>query len=190
MRKFLFSTALLASVLTLAACRGDSSSAFENNTIAGDQSSNSSTTAGSQSADTTFVQEATTAGAKEIELGRLAESKASNSAVKEYGQMMVREHQQADMELKQAAAQANLSAPSAETTKIQSEKDQLSSKSGAEFDRAYIDMMVMDHQQVASTLQAKINGDGSAPIKEWASKALPHVQQHLDRAQQIKSSLN
>lgn len=192
MRMLTIGTVLLAAV-AIGACRGD---AAYDNTIA-DQSSTGGTTAtdgrnaastAADSVDTSFVQEMATGGTMEVELGQLAQSKGMSAAVKDFGQMMVRDHGQANMELMTVASQLNVST-TPDTSKIQDAREQLSSKSGAEFDRAYIDMMVDDHQHDAGMLQDKVNGSGNAQVKAWASKTLPVVQQHLARAQEIQGSL-
>jgi len=196
MSKLLIGTVLLAGATTMAACRGDDRHAAYENTI-GDQSGSARTNATdatnasqnrNDTADFQFVQEMMTGGQKEVELGQLAQSKASSAAVKEFGQMMVRDHSQAASELKQAASQQNINA-GPETDKVQSAKDQFADKTGAEFDRAYMDAMVDDHQHDVSMLQEKTNGTAGEPIKAWASKTLPVVQQHLSRAQEIQRSL-
>ena len=77
-------------------------------------------------------------GRVEIELGRLAQKRSRNQAVREFGAMMVRDHTKAAEELKA------LSSPSAtpaapEDTDSDHERliDELGELSGGDFDRKY-----------------------------------------------------
>lgn len=58
-----------------------------------------------------FVKDAAEGSAMEIELGKLAQKKASSDAVKDFGKRMVEDHTKASEELKRAAAKANIPVP-------------------------------------------------------------------------------
>src|SRR5262245_63237502 len=56
-----------------------------------------------QRTDRGFIQKAAAGGKAEVELGKLAQSKASSDAVKQFGQRMVTDHGAANQELMQLA---------------------------------------------------------------------------------------
>ena len=165
-------------------------------------------TAGATSAQT-FINEMAVAGKAEVELGNLANQRAQTADVKAFGQMMVKDHTRAGMELTQIAKQLNVTPPTQLDTKHRELVDRLSKLKGAEFDREYMTAMVMGHEEVSAKLRTmsgesatstsstsaargaqSVGTSGSdAALKQWASKTLPTVQMHLERAKQIKEKV-
>ena len=103
-----------------------------------------------------FVREAAYAGNAEVQLGQLAAQKAQNAQVKQFGQMMVTDHTKAGSELKQAVQAANFHVPTDTDEKHKKLYQELSAKSGAEFDRAYMDAMVEGHEDVKDLLEGRM----------------------------------
>lgn len=66
--------------------------------------------------------------------------------------------------------------------------DMLRAKSGAEFDREYINMMSTDHSK-AIQLYEKASMSNDAEIKAFASKMLPILKQHQDAAKNLMNSV-
>jgi len=135
-----------------------------------------------------FVDQMTAAGLAEVELGKLATQRASNQDVKAFGEMMVKDHTQANKELASAAAQVNVQPPAQTDQKHRDLIAKLSKLQGAEFDREYMAAMVEGHQDVAASLEAAKSMSNHA-LMEWATKTLPAVQRHLERAKQIRDKL-
>ena len=69
------------------------------------------TAALADSPDSSFLKRAAEGGMSEVELGQLAQQKASNPAVQGFGAMMVRDHTAADAKLKALAASEQVSLP-------------------------------------------------------------------------------
>jgi putative membrane protein len=89
----------------------------------------------------------------EVKLGMLAAQKGNDAAAKQFGQRMVAEHPKAGDELKSIAIQSKITLP-AEVSKSDAETyAKLSKLSGAEFDRAYANEMVKDHEQDVAEFQ-------------------------------------
>jgi putative membrane protein len=66
----------------------------------------------------------------------------------------------------------------------------LAKLSGAEFDRAYMDAMVMGHQTVAGKVMTEANSGSDLQLKAFAAKTLPTVQAHLKMAQDIQREVS
>jgi putative membrane protein len=135
-----------------------------------------------------FISDMLEDGRAEIELGRMAQARSQNPAVREFGEMMVRDHTKAGEELKATARQAD---PRPEETNSDHRElmQKLSGLSGAEFDREYMNAMVAEHEEAVRELEGKSESSTNANVKQWASKTLPAVRQHLERARQISESL-
>jgi len=65
--------------------------------------------------------------------------------------------------------------------------DKLSKKSGADFDKAYVDMMVEDHKKDIAAFKKAAGSVSDNDIKNFATTTLPTLQKHLDSIQSIKS---
>jgi putative membrane protein len=139
--------------------------------------------------DTEFMTEAAQGGMAEVELGKLAATKAQNAEVKRFGQKMVEDHSKANAELKELAVKKNLSLPTEVNSKQKDLMDKLSKLSGAEFDKAYVDAMVDDHEEDVEAFKDESEGGKDAEVKAWAGKTLPTLQSHLDMIKAIQAKM-
>src|ERR1017187_6025722 len=94
-------------------------------------------TAGSK-AETNFNLAAAQGSMTEVKLGELAAQKGTRADVKEYGQMMVKDHTAINDDMKALAAQKGVTLPDSLDAKHQKMVDKMSALTGAEFDDAYI----------------------------------------------------
>jgi putative membrane protein len=147
--------------------------------------SNANTASGLASSDRKFVMEAGMGGMEEVTLGRLATDHAASAEVKQFGQRMVDDHTKAGDQLMQVATQKGITLPTALDAKHQSDVDKLSKLSGADFDRAYMSMMVKDHKKDVKEFQEEANKGQDADVKGFASTTLPTLQDHLRMAEDI-----
>jgi len=147
-------------------------------------SANRATNGSNAMADHSFVTKAAQGGLAEVELGNLAESKASSPAVKQFAQRMVSDHTKANDQLKSIASKDNIQLPTTMDAKDRAEKDRLDKLTGADFDRAYMRYMVSDHRNDVSEFQHEADNGKNPDVKEWAGKTLPVLQEHLTLAQQ------
>jgi putative membrane protein len=116
-----------------------------------------------------FLNEMSIANLAEVQLGKMANEKASNADVKAFGQMMVKDHTQANDELKQIASQLKIQQPAQLDQKHKDLSDKLSKLQGAEFDREYVNAMVQGHQEVLGKLRAR--ADSALPGSHGAGAA-------------------
>ena len=135
--------------------------------------------------DNKFLKDAAIGGMIEVELGKIAVQKASSDAVKQFAQKMVDDHTKANEALKQVASRANINVPDALDSKHQSRVDKLSKLSGTEFDRAYIKDQLKDHQQDVKEFQNEAENGNQEEVKNFASKTLPTLQEHLSMAKEL-----
>jgi putative membrane protein len=140
--------------------------------------------------DEAFVRAAARGGLSEIKLGKLAMDQGSNEAVKAFGTRMVAEHTKAGDDLKEAAKEENIGLPADLTAKDQATYDRLSKLSGAEFDQAYAQDMVKDHQQDLRDFQREANHGNDDVIRGFASETVPMIQQHLDQAKEMLKAVS
>jgi putative membrane protein len=128
-------------------------------------------------------------GMEEVQMGKLANEKATNQRVKNFGQMMVDDHSKAGDELKSLASQKNVTLPASMSDDHQKDMDDLNKKKGKDFDKSYMKMMVSDHEKDISEFEKAAKNATDADLKAWADKTLPVLRKHLDSAKAINSSL-
>jgi len=144
------------------------------------------------SKDSKFVMEAIAGGETEVALGKLAVDKGSSADVKAFGQKMIEDHTKANDELKELAKSKNLDLKKGEDRAIKMEQknsDKLTKKSGDEFDKAYVDLMVKDHEKDVKDFEKASKDSDDADLKAWAAKTLPTLQEHLQSIKDIQAKM-
>ncbi|WP_207510885.1 DUF4142 domain-containing protein [Longitalea luteola] len=136
-----------------------------------------------------FMNEAAMGGMAEVQLGKLAQERATNARVKNFAEMMVREHSEANNELQSIAQRKNLNLRKELEGEHKDHYEDLSKKKGADFDRAYMKMMVDDHQDDINAFEKAAENGTDPDIKTFASQKLPTLRKHLDSAKAIQKSL-
>lgn len=135
-----------------------------------------------------FMNDAAKGGMTEVEVSKLAKDRAMNPRVKNFAEMMVRDHSAANDELKTIARQKNVMLPTDIGNK-QDDVNDLSKKKGADFDKAYMKMMVKDHKDVVDNFEKCAQNGTDPDVKTFASQKLPTLRMHLDSAKAIENSL-
>ena len=148
-----------------------------------------SDTSGINENDTaSFMHKAAIGGMMEVELGRLAQQQAENSAVKEFGAMMVKDHTKANTELKAIATEKRVTLPNSYPADIKQHMDEMSKMTPKDFDKHYMKMMVEDHAKDINLFKMAAK-DNDATISAFATKTLPVLEGHQKRAKEINSTL-
>lgn len=130
--------------------------------------------------DLDFMNTAAASGMAEVELGKMAASKAQNAEVKAFGQKMVEDHSKAGEELKQLAAQKKVMLPPDVLPTHKQLMEKLSKLSGAEFDKDYVAAMVADHEKDVAAFENVSKTAADADVKAFATKTLPTLKMHLE----------
>jgi len=134
--------------------------------------------------DASFVKKAGADGMTEVELGKLAQQKASSDAVKQFGKRMEDDHSKANDKLKSLASAKGVELPAPDKKDV----SKLQDKSGADFDRDYMKHMVSDHKKDISAFE-KAAKSKDPEVKAFASETLPTLQEHYKLAQQTYDSV-
>jgi len=127
--------------------------------------------------DKTFMRKAAKGGMMEVAMGRLAAQNAQSDDVKSFGERMVTDHSKANDELKSIAAKKGVKLPSKEPSEKWSS------------DKAYMDMMVKDHEKDLAEFKEEANMGTDPDVKKFAEDTAKMVQEHLDLAKATQSKL-
>lgn len=136
-----------------------------------------------------FMTSAAQGGMMEVELGKLAASKAQNPEIKAFGQKMVVDHGKANDELKALAAKKNIELPKEMSGGHKETVDRLSKLSGAEFDKEYVKLMVDDHDADLEAFQAQADDGEDADVKAFAAKYAPVIKGHYETIKKINDNM-
>lgn len=127
--------------------------------------------------DKTFMKKAAKGGVMEVTMGQMAEQKAQSEDVKSFGKRMVTDHGKANDELKSIASKKGFQLPSKEHTGKWTS------------DKAYIDMMVKDHEKDLAEFKEEANSGSDPDVKKFADDTAKMIQEHLDLAKETQGKL-
>jgi len=140
--------------------------------------------------DTLHLKHLSEANRAEVEAGKVAAQKAANPEVKKYAEKMVAEHTKMLEEGDQLAQKKGVKPDQNVDGKHKKNLADLNRKSGADFDREYMEQMVQDHEGALKLVQNVAKDAKDADIKALAQKAEPHVKQHLEEARKLRTAVN
>lgn len=153
-------------------------------------SNTQSSGAPADSATVMFMTKAASGGMMEVQLGQLAQQQAQSQRVKDFGAMMVRDHGKANDELKSLASGKNVTLSDSLMPEHKHHVTGLQNKKGTSFDKAYMSMMVQDHQKDVQEYEKASNNLSDGEVKAFATRTLPVLRAHLDSATTINKNRN
>ena len=135
-----------------------------------------------------FVSTVAASDMYEIAAGKLAQTMATNAALKDFGEMLVTDHTKSSADLKAAAAAASppVTVPTTLPAELQAKLDALKAAKGADFDKLFVEQQKEGHQKALNALKGYAADGDQASLKTFASKATPVVQSHLDKLNAMK----
>lgn len=139
--------------------------------------------------DAEFAVMAANAGMTEVELGKLAAGKASDQRVKDFAQMMVKDHEAANSKLMALATAKKITLPTSVGEDEQKHMTEMQKKTGKEFDKHYMDMMVDDHGKVVDAFKKASTDAKDADIRAFATETLPTLTSHHEAAKTLRDNL-
>ena len=191
-----------AAAFALQACNSSNKSSTE---MAKDSNANKDTSAMTSSMDTTakvaggvmkvdkddadFAVEAANGGMAEVAMGKLAEQKAMSQSVKDFGAKMVKDHSMINDKMKALAKEKNITLPDSVGNDAKQSMMDLSKKSGKDFDKAYVDAMVKDHDHDVNAFEKEIKNAKDPAVKSFAENALPTLKEHQSMIKSIQSKM-
>jgi len=134
-----------------------------------------------------FVTRASASGLGEVELGKLAIQKGSAAHVRAFAQKMIEDHGKAGAQLAALAKKKALKVATAPGEEQRAALASLRDKTGGEFDQAWIEQMVKDHDQAVSLFSAAGTLD-DGDLAAFARQTLPTLTEHQQMAAQLAAA--
>ncbi|HEY4303700.1 MAG TPA: DUF4142 domain-containing protein [Gemmatimonadaceae bacterium] len=132
----------------------------------------------------------------EVQVAKLAETKAGNADVKAYAKMLVADHSKMLADVKALATKTSV-VPDTTMDDVKDLmghsrdelKDLTDKAKGADWDKDFIGKMVDDHQKVLDKLQDAVKNTTDSTWTKALTEASGKVQEHLTKAQELQAKL-
>jgi putative membrane protein len=139
--------------------------------------------------DASFYKHAAEGGISEVDAGRLAQDKASNQQVKDFGAMMVKDHSAANEKLQALASSKSVTLPTTASVGQMASKAKLDVLSGDAFDKSYVKGQISAHRQTVALFRKEISSGQDADAKAFASETLQTIRAHLKAITKIAADM-
>ncbi|WP_418318766.1 DUF4142 domain-containing protein [Piscinibacter sakaiensis] len=139
--------------------------------------------------DRTFVTKAAQSGMLEVELGKLAQDKASHPAVKEYASLMVKDHGKANEELMKLVSAKGIELDRELDKSHRRDVEKMAKSSAEGFDRMYMNKMLAAHKKDVKLFEKASKSLKDPELKAFAESKLPTLKHHLEMAQRTSGAL-
>ena len=143
--------------------------------------------------DPEIASVAVTADQIDIDYAKIAKSKSKNADVLKFAATMAKDHQSVNDQAIALAKKLNVTPMDNPTTQsllsgAATTKAMLNSKTGADFDKAYIDNEVAYHEAAIALVEGTLIPDATNPeLKSLLQTALPIFKQHLEHAKMVQN---
>lgn len=131
----------------------------------------------------TFINDKVEGDNAEILLGQLAQEHAASPAVRDFGRMLVQDHQTDHDKTLQVARQLGVKLTGDLAPETRTEARKLGGLAGEAFDREYVQYMIDDHQKDIREHEEQAKEGGVAG--KLAQDSLPTLRLHLKAAQAL-----
>ena len=139
--------------------------------------------------DVEFASAITNNALNKVNTGKMALEKSTNNRVKDFASMLVNDHTKLGDELNRIAKDKKITLPALSGMAEMRQADRLAMKQGADFDKAYMDAMILDEKKAFDICENGSKTCQDVSLKTFAVKTLPVLKMHLDSAQAVRGSL-
>jgi putative membrane protein len=137
----------------------------------------------------TFLVRVANSGLTEVELTSMAQQKAVSQSVKDLAAMLHKDHMALNEQVKTLAGQKNITLPTVVSDDKKKDIEDLRAKTGNEFDRTFINMIIKAHESSIESFEKAMNDAKDADVKSFADKTLPTLRAHLQAAKDVEKNI-
>jgi putative membrane protein len=135
--------------------------------------------------DTEFITKAALGGLFEVQSSELAVSQATTQFVRDFAQMMVLDHGDANRELETLARGKGAVVPKELDEEHESRLATLRDQKGVDFDRQYRDMQTTAHKDAIALFERAASTCEDPELKAFAAKLLPTLREHQQKLNEM-----
>ncbi|WP_018476539.1 DUF4142 domain-containing protein [Pontibacter roseus] len=140
--------------------------------------------------DALFMAEAASANMLQVQLGEMALERAVSPEVKEMAQEMTAGHRRVMEDVESIAVEGDFVLPTTLGANHQQVYDEVSKETGIGFDLAYIKRIREEHDQLLKRYEDMAENGIALEVKQFASKQLPLLREHLQEAETLEDRLS
>lgn len=141
------------------------------------------------SQDKTFLATASQANVDEIAMSKLAEDKATNPEVRDFAELMVKQHTELGNDVKPFADKWGVTCATEPDAAHREEMERLKELSGAKFDKAYMNDMEKDHTKALKLFTNEVKYAKDPQFKVTVEKGKSMVAAHKNMAYALDAKL-
>lgn len=148
-----------------------------------------------QKTDAQIIETIIQINSNEIAVSKEAEKRTSNPAVKQFAQMMIKDHSSNREAIKNLATKIKLTPESSDNSKALKQKGEdllknLKTVPKSDFDKTYMQAMVSGHQEVLAALDNNFLPHATNPeLKQFLTATRAAVAHHLEAAKETLGKL-
>jgi putative membrane protein len=176
-------------IAALAVCAALTASAADTSRSDSSTTTTSTTSTKPDRKDASFIKEAAEGGLAEVQMGKLAAANGSNEQIKQLGQRIQQDHAKANQELTEIAQKAGVTLPATVDHKDMRMENKLEGKTGAEFDKAFAEHALKDHEKDIQKFQKALQSVRDPELRAFIEKNLPVLREHLQMARTAASAV-
>jgi putative membrane protein len=132
------------------------------------------------SEDKKFLADSAQGNIAEINFAKLALEKSHDKNVREFANKMIKDHEMLQSEMKPLALKFRVKEPSSAPLADHAKYLELKTKSGTDFDRAYVEAMVKDHHDDLQAFMNEENTTKNPQLKAAVGKGLSVIKEHTE----------
>jgi putative membrane protein len=132
--------------------------------------------------DEFFVMKAYAEGIAEVAKSRLAMERATEPAVRQFAEKMVRDHTECDNKIVELCRRKGIALPAAIDAVHTAAINRLAMMSGSDFDKTYIKAQACAHKAALFFFEHEACKGEDQEIKDFAAKEIPTLQEHAKQA--------
>lgn len=198
-RTLRISACMLCAAFLLNSCNSGGNNATEaiaDTTTAATASPGNSNATSAKLSDPEIASVAVTADQIDIDYAAIAKEKSQNADILKFAATMAKDHQSVNDQAVALATKLGVTPQDNAVTQslvsgAATTKEMLNSKTGAEFDKAYIDNEVAYHKAAIGLVENTLIPDATnAELKSLLQTALPIFKQHLAHAEMVQKEFS
>ena len=136
--------------------------------------------------DKQFATDAANINMAEIELGKLAIKKGSDKRIKNFGAILVKQHNKINIKLQVLALVKKIALPTSIDSVYKNNLAMLEQNNGKAFDRAFLNYIITDHQRCIQLFEKASKHVIDADLRKISDKNLLIFKRHLDAIDVVK----
>ena len=138
--------------------------------------------------DKVFVMKVSQGNNAEIMSSKLALQKSGDKKVRMIASMLVKEHGEAEANLKQLGSVYKMKVPSGTDPAHKAMYRELQGMRGASFDKAYLKGQVKDHYATIAMFKKEMDKGNQTEVRSYAAKWLPGIENHTQMITSVASN--